>query len=215
MGTVDVGPVWATEVIHARQSNLPVDVVEPGEDLDQRDRIAYYICRLRNGAHPENAEKFLDFIKSARAQGAYKAHGFMPHFGTAEGRIGIEMRRAQSLARQERRISWDQLAKEYPMYAKTKDAVEAAGSPVLFDLGKDARTYIANMKTTIKHMVIDDLQCYCDIKAGPPWTTKRPRPFAQWYAVTVNGTASGQTWATTLFAVVSAAYINLLESVDI
>jgi molybdate transport system substrate-binding protein len=84
-GTVDVGPVWATEVIHARQSNLPVDVVEPGEDLDQRDRIDYYICRLRNGAHPENAEKFLDFIKSARAQGAYKAHGFMPHFGTAEG----------------------------------------------------------------------------------------------------------------------------------
>ena len=39
------------------------------------------------------------------------------------------------------------------MYAKIKDAVEAAGSPILFDLGEDARTYIANMKTTIKHMV--------------------------------------------------------------
>ena len=79
-GTVDVGPVWATEVIHARQSNLAVDMVEPGEDLDQRDRINYYICRLKNAAHPENAAKFLDFIKSARAQGIYEAHGFVPHF---------------------------------------------------------------------------------------------------------------------------------------
>ncbi|MES0364053.1 MAG: substrate-binding domain-containing protein, partial [Desulfobacteria bacterium] len=33
-GTVDVGPVWATEVIHAQQSNLSVDMVEPGEDFD-------------------------------------------------------------------------------------------------------------------------------------------------------------------------------------
>ena len=79
-GTVDVGPVWATEVIHARKSNLAVDMVEPGEDLDQRDRINYYLCKLKNAAHPENAAKFLDFIKSARAQGIYEAHGFVPHF---------------------------------------------------------------------------------------------------------------------------------------
>ena len=78
-GTADVGPVWATEVIHALQSNLPVDMVEPGEGLDQRERINYYVCRLKNAAHPENAEKFLEFIKSARAQGIYKAHGFVPH----------------------------------------------------------------------------------------------------------------------------------------
>ena len=81
--TVDVGPVWATEVIHARQSKLSIDMVEPGEDMDQRDRINYYICRLRNAAHPENAGRFLDFIKSARAQGIYEAHGFVPHFETA------------------------------------------------------------------------------------------------------------------------------------
>ena len=81
--TVDVGPVWATEVIHARQSNLSVDMVEPGEDLDQRDRINYYICRLKNAPHPENAEKFLDFIRSPRSQGIYEAHGFVPHFETS------------------------------------------------------------------------------------------------------------------------------------
>ena len=62
---------------------LSVRGLEPGEDLDQRDRINYYICRLRDAAHPENAVKFLDFIKSARAQGIYEAHGFVPHFETS------------------------------------------------------------------------------------------------------------------------------------
>ncbi len=79
-GTVDVGPVWATEVIHAQQSNLSVDMIEPGEDLDQRDRINYYVCRLKAATHPENAKKFLEFIKSPRAQGIYESHGFVPHF---------------------------------------------------------------------------------------------------------------------------------------
>ncbi len=82
--TVDVGPVWATEIIHARQTGLAVDVVEPGEHLDQRGRINYYICRLRNASHPGNAEKFLDFIRSARAQGIYEAYGFVPHFATSD-----------------------------------------------------------------------------------------------------------------------------------
>lgn len=79
-GTVDVGPVWATEVIHAQQSNLLVDMVEPGEDLDQRDRIDYYICQLKAATHPENAERFLKFMKSPQAQGIYESYGFVPHF---------------------------------------------------------------------------------------------------------------------------------------
>jgi ABC-type molybdate transport system substrate-binding protein len=82
--TVDVGPVWATEIIHARQTGLAVDVVEPGEDLDQRDRINYFICRLKNAPHPGNAEKFLEFIKTAPAQAIYEAHGFVPHFATSD-----------------------------------------------------------------------------------------------------------------------------------
>jgi len=77
--TVDVGPVWATEVIHAESSNLDFDVVEPGEDLDQRDKINYYVCRLKNAPHPENAQKFLDFICSPTAQKIYKKYGFVPH----------------------------------------------------------------------------------------------------------------------------------------
>jgi len=74
--TVDVGPVWNTEVIHARSYGLAFDVVEPGEHLDQRDKINYYVCKLINATHPENAQKFLDFITSS-AQQIYKKYGFL------------------------------------------------------------------------------------------------------------------------------------------
>jgi molybdate transport system substrate-binding protein len=79
-GEVDVGPVWATEIKHARQNNLPVGVVEPGEGLDQREKINYYICPLKGSANPENGEKFLKFIQSSIAQGIYEKYGFVPHF---------------------------------------------------------------------------------------------------------------------------------------
>jgi ABC-type molybdate transport system substrate-binding protein len=79
-GEVDVGPVWATEIKHAQQKNLPVDVVDPGEDLDQREKINYYICGLKGSANPENGEKFLKFIQSSIAQGIYEKYGFVPHF---------------------------------------------------------------------------------------------------------------------------------------
>jgi len=77
--TVDVGPVWATEVIHARSSGLGLDVVEPGEDLDQRERINYYVCKLKNAPNPENALRFVDFITSPSALRIYEKYGFIPH----------------------------------------------------------------------------------------------------------------------------------------
>jgi molybdate transport system substrate-binding protein len=78
----DVGPVWSTEIKHARQHNLPVDVVEPGEDLDQREKINYYICPLKSSTNPENGAKFLQFIKSSKGQGIYEKYGFISHFST-------------------------------------------------------------------------------------------------------------------------------------
>lgn len=77
--TVDVGPVWATEAIHAKASGLSFDVVEPGEDFDQRNRINYYICKLKHAPHPENADKFIEFIRSPHAQKIYQKHGFLAH----------------------------------------------------------------------------------------------------------------------------------------
>ena len=77
--TVDAGPVWITEAIHAQATDLPFEVVAPGEFLDQRDRINYYICKLKRAPHPENAQLFLDFIMSPTAQRIYTRHGFTAH----------------------------------------------------------------------------------------------------------------------------------------
>jgi len=76
--TVDVGPVWASEVIHAKSSDLAFEVIEPGEDLDQRDRINYYICKLKDAQNPGNSKKFIEFIRSPGSQKIYKKYGFLP-----------------------------------------------------------------------------------------------------------------------------------------
>ena len=77
--TVDVGPVWLTEAVQAQATQLAVDVVEPGRRLDQRDKINYYICGLKNSLHPQNAQKFIDFILSPIGQDIYNKFGFLPH----------------------------------------------------------------------------------------------------------------------------------------
>ncbi len=77
--TVDVGPVWVTEAKQARDTDLPFDEIEPGARLDQRDNINYYICRLQNTPHSQNAQKFIEFILSKTGQNIYKKFGFLPH----------------------------------------------------------------------------------------------------------------------------------------
>lgn len=80
LGTVDVGPVWATEVTHALQEGLKVALVEPGEGLDQKDKVNYYITLMKDPPNPENGEKFIAFIRSERASEIYRSFGFIPHF---------------------------------------------------------------------------------------------------------------------------------------
>lgn len=76
--TVDAGPVWATEAVHAQTTQLAFDVIEPGAGLDQRDKINYYICTLQNASHPQNAQRFLNFILSPKGQKIYQKYGFLP-----------------------------------------------------------------------------------------------------------------------------------------
>ncbi len=79
-GICDVGPVWATEAMYAKMRGLPLDYIEVGEELDMRDKVNYYIAKLKNAPNPENAERFLEFIKSEKAQKIYEKYGFVPHF---------------------------------------------------------------------------------------------------------------------------------------
>lgn len=77
--TVDVGPVWATEAQHANSTALSFDIVEPGQNLDQRNHINYYIGKTAHAANDENAKLFIDFICSVEAQKIYRRYGFVPH----------------------------------------------------------------------------------------------------------------------------------------
>jgi molybdate transport system substrate-binding protein len=68
-----------TEAVYAKAAGLSIDVVEPGEKLDQRNEINYYICKLKEAPHPENADKFIEFITSSTAGSIYQKYGFMAH----------------------------------------------------------------------------------------------------------------------------------------
>lgn len=80
LGTVDVGPVWATEVSHALREGQKVAQVEPGPGLDQKEKVNYYITLMKDPPNPRNGEKFTQFIRSEIAQEIYRSFGFIPHF---------------------------------------------------------------------------------------------------------------------------------------
>jgi ABC-type molybdate transport system substrate-binding protein len=77
--TVDAAPVWATEAVHARASGLPFEEIKPGSNLDQRNKVVYYACRLDRAPHRENAGRFLEFLASKTAGDIFRSHGFLPH----------------------------------------------------------------------------------------------------------------------------------------
>jgi ABC-type molybdate transport system substrate-binding protein len=77
--TADIGPVWATEIIHAQNSGLSIEALEPGESIDQRDKINYYACNLKKASHADNGQSFLQFLKSKTAQDVFKSYGFVPY----------------------------------------------------------------------------------------------------------------------------------------
>lgn len=73
----DAGPVWHTEIIEAKRAGTPVDGIEVGRHLDQRENINYFITPVREGKNPENGKKFLDFITSPQTRKIYENHGFI------------------------------------------------------------------------------------------------------------------------------------------
>jgi ABC-type molybdate transport system substrate-binding protein len=78
-GRVDVGPVWVTEMVHARGRKIACEEVAPGPDLDQHQRVTYYATALKAARNPDRARAFLDFLHSETAQQIYADFGFTPH----------------------------------------------------------------------------------------------------------------------------------------
>lgn len=77
--TVDVGPVWATEYLNAKRQGRTFERIEPGPDLDQRDKVNYFIAPLKNSPNQANGQKFLSFVRSTPAREIYSRYGFVPH----------------------------------------------------------------------------------------------------------------------------------------
>ena len=77
-GRADVGPVWATEIAHARRSGLPLACVEVGPELDQHHHVRYFACPIKRGRNRRNTDLFLNFLKSSVAARIYRNHGFTP-----------------------------------------------------------------------------------------------------------------------------------------
>ena len=75
-GQADAGPVWATEIAHARRRGKSLEGIDIGPDLDQRDRVRYYACPLKDGRNQENGRHFVSFLRSRQAQKIYARYGF-------------------------------------------------------------------------------------------------------------------------------------------
>lgn len=80
-GEVDAGNVWITEYLQYGQKGWPIEKIEPGADLDMLDKVKFVIGRLdRTAKNSANADKFLAFIKTKKAQAIYVKYGFVPGF---------------------------------------------------------------------------------------------------------------------------------------
>jgi len=80
-GSVEVGPVWATEIDHAVREGLPLQGIDVGAGLDQRHAVRYFACPIRTGHNPQNGEAFLGFLRSGAARQIYLSYGFTPAEG--------------------------------------------------------------------------------------------------------------------------------------
>ena len=76
-GEADVGIVWTTEVVHAKVAGRPVDGVAIPSPLNKQDKVNYAIGKLDTGRNSDNAQAFLEFLATDRAQSIYEKYGFV------------------------------------------------------------------------------------------------------------------------------------------
>lgn len=83
-GEADVGIVWTTEVLEAQREGRAVEGVKIPAPLNKIDQVGYAIGKLETGRNQTNADRFLAYLASDRAQQIYAKYGFTP--ASAEGR---------------------------------------------------------------------------------------------------------------------------------
>ena len=76
-GEADVGIVWTTEVIEAKKEGRKIDGVAIPDKYNKGDKVGYAIGILKEGKNQENAQKYLDYLKTDDAQNIYASYGFV------------------------------------------------------------------------------------------------------------------------------------------
>lgn len=75
-GEADVGIVWTTEVVHAKATERKIDGVAIPAPLNKEAKVGYAIGKLKTGRNQENADAFLAYLATDRAQDIYAKYGF-------------------------------------------------------------------------------------------------------------------------------------------
>ncbi len=88
-GEADVGIVWTTEVVHAKAEGRRIDGVGIPAPLNKESKVGYAIGKLKTGRNQENADKYLAYLATDRAQDIYAKYGF--------GRASTEERQLKPL----------------------------------------------------------------------------------------------------------------------
>lgn len=76
-GKADVGIVWTTEIIEAKKHDRKIDGVAIPAPLNKSDVVGYAIGALTSGRNQKNAERYLEYLASDRAQEIYAKYGFV------------------------------------------------------------------------------------------------------------------------------------------
>jgi molybdenum ABC transporter molybdate-binding protein len=76
-GQADVGIVWTTEVIEAKKHNRGVEGVAIPDQYNKGDVVGYAMGILKEGRNQENAQRYLDYLKTDDAQNIYASYGFV------------------------------------------------------------------------------------------------------------------------------------------
>lgn len=76
-GEADVGIVWTTEIIEAKKENRAIDGVPIPDKYNKVDKVGYAIGMLKEAKNPDNAQRYLDYLKTDAAQNIYASYGFI------------------------------------------------------------------------------------------------------------------------------------------
>ncbi len=76
-GKADVGIVWTTEVIEAKREGRSIDGVPIAAPFNKADKVAYAIGILSNAKNQTNAQLYLSYLRTRRAQKIYSKYGFI------------------------------------------------------------------------------------------------------------------------------------------